>query len=430
MAGRHVVIVGAGMVGVSCALHALRRGWRVTVVDPRGIAGGASSGNAGVIAVSECMPIGSPSTLSSVPRMLLSRNGPLHIRASYFPKLLPWLACMVAVSTPREVDRLSHALAGMLAKCIEAHKELAAEAGMLDRIRKTGWLKAYESDATFQAAWPQFEAMRRRGVECMELDRDGIGQFEPALAGRFTRAVLHPLCHQVGEPRSYVQALADHFVAAGGRFQRDEVTGFTTDGQRVASVRTMGGNIEADAVVLAAGAWSRGLAAQLGCEVPLDTERGYHMMLDVSRCSMRLQRPLYWGERSIVLSPMGESVRVTSSVEFAGLHARPDYELVRRHLRAVTELLPGAAQQSGSEWLGFRPSMPDSLPVIGTSPRWRNAHLSFGHGHLGITMGPITGRLVGALLDGTPPGMDLAPFSPERFRRGSGAASHPRREFA
>jgi len=163
--------------------------------------------------------------------------------------------------------------------------------------------------------------------------------------------------------------------------------------------------------------------------VPLDTERGYHMMLDTSGCEVKLSTPLYWAERSIVLSPMNDSVRVTSSVEFAGIQAKPHYDLVRRHLPAVTNLLPGTVLRAGSEWLGFRPSMPDSLPVIGTSPRFRNAHLAFGHGHLGITLGPITGKLVGCMLHGAPIDIDMAPFSPERFHRDRQVDS-PRKEFA
>jgi D-amino-acid dehydrogenase len=430
MAGRHVVIVGAGMVGVSCALHATQRGWRATVVDPRGIAGGASSGNAGVIAISECLPIGSPDTLSAVPSMLLSKDGPLHIRPTYFPKLLPWLLRMLAVSTPGEVERLSAILATILGRSLDAHVELAGAAGVRERIRRTGWLKAYQTDAAFKAASAQFYAMRRHGVECEELDSAGIAEVEPAAAGRFSRGILHPECHQVGEPRSYIQALTDYLIASGGSIRTDEVIGFGGEGRDITSVKTRGGDIPGDAVVLAAGAWSRDLAAQLGCKVPLDTERGYHMMLDASACENKLRRPLYWAEKSIVLSPMNDSVRVTSSVEFAGLHAKPRYDLVRRHLAAVTNLLPGAMLRTGSDWLGFRPSMPDSLPVIGTSPRFKNAHLAFGHGHLGITMGPITGKLVGCLLDGAPVDIDLAPFSPERFHRGRQAAASPGKEFA
>jgi len=414
---RRVVIVGAGIVGVSTALHARMRGWDVTLVDPRGVAGGASSGNAGVIAVSECVPIGTPSTIKSVPRMLLSRDGPLHIRAVYFPRLLPWLWRMLLVSSPQKVEQLSLALASILDGSVAAHEELASAAGVRHTIVRSGWLKAFETDSSFAASQGEFELMRRRGVACDELDAAAIARLEPALQGRFARAVFHPDCQHVGDPHTYVCALGEHLLSMGIDWRQDEVHGFDTRGGQVTAVRMGVESIAADAVVLAAGAWSKQLAAQLGCSVPLDTERGYHMMLDASGCKLKLQAPLYWAEKAVVLAPMADSVRVSSSVEFAGLEAKPDFDLVLRSLPDVQRLMPGIELRPGSTWLGFRPSIPDSLPVIGPAPKVSNAFLAFGHGHLGLTMGPITGKLVGALLDGEPPLVPIDAFSPARFER-------------
>lgn len=415
-AGRHVVVVGGGAVGVGCALYARRRGWNVTLVDPRGIAGGASRGNAGVLAVSECVPIGSLSTLRGVPGMLLSRDGPLHIRPQYFPRLLPWLLRMLAVSTPRQVARISAALADLLREAVAAHVELAQAAGVHDRIVRSGWLKAYEHASRFQAAADEYALMRSRGVSCEELDNDGIARLDPVLDGRFEKAIFHPECHHVGDPQAYVRALGERLSAEGARIVSAEVQEIELRAGRVVGVRTSAGTIAADALVVAAGAWSKQLAASLGCEIPLDTERGYHMMLDASNCPIRLQRPLYWAEKSIVLAPMGDAVRVTSSVEFAGIDAPPDYELVLRFVADVERLLPGVRLIPGHTWLGFRPSMPDSMPVIGAAPDVPNAFLAFGHGHLGVTLGAITGKLVGSLLDGETPAISLAPFAPSRFR--------------
>jgi D-amino-acid dehydrogenase len=412
---RHVVVVGAGIVGVSTALHAHLRGWDVTLLDPRGIAGGASGGNAGVLALSECVPVGSPGTIRSVPRMLLSRAGPLHIRPAYFPRLLPWLARMLVASTPARVEQLSRALSAILGEALAAHEELAQPAGVRHCIVRSGWLKAFETEQGFESAASDFTLMRRRGVACDELASTGIGELEPALRGRFARAVFHPDCHHVGDPLVYVRALGDHLLAQGVEWRATAVKSFTTNGGRITGVVTESGTIATDAVVLAAGAWSKGLAAQLGCSVPLDTERGYHMMLDASACKVKLQRPLYWADNAVVISPMGDAVRVTSSVEFAGLEAEPDFDLVLRCLPAVRQLLPGAELVPGSMWLGFRPSIPDSLPVIGPVPGLSNAILAFGHGHLGLTLGPVTGKLVGALLDGVRPVISLDPFSPARF---------------
>lgn len=415
---RRLVIVGAGIVGVSVALHARKRGWHITLVDPRGVAGGASSGNAGVIAVSECVPVGTPSTIRSVPRMLLSRDGPLHIRPGYFPRLVPWLWRMLMASSPQRVEQLSIALADILCEALAAHEELAQAAGVRHNIVRSGWLKAFESEASFSASASEFALMRRRGVACEELDASGIARLTPSLQGRFARAVFHSECHHVGDPYQYVGALGRHLQASGIEWLGEEVEDFEIRAGQVRAVKLRSQAITADAVVIAAGAWSRQLAAKLGCRIPLDTERGYHMMLDASGCKMRLERPLYWAEKAIVLSPMGDAVRVTSSVEFAGLDAAPNFDLVLRCLPDVQKLLPGIELRPGSTWLGFRPSMPDSLPVIGPAPEVSNALLAFGHGHLGLTLGPVTGKLVGALLEGEPTAVDLRPFSPARFLQG------------
>lgn len=412
---RHAIVIGAGAVGVSAALHAILRGWRVTLIDPRGIAGGASSGNAGVLAVSECAPVGSPATIRSVPRMLFSRDSPLHIRPTYFPRILPWLVRMLLVSTPTKVEALSVALASLLDQAVAAHEELAGPAGIRHKMVRSGWLKAFETESAFRGAANDFNLMRRRHVVCDELDGGAIDRLEPALAGRFARAVFHPDCHHVGDPQVYVRALGEHLLNQGAACVTEEVLGFEMQGDRVRAVRTPSGAMTADTVVVAAGAWSRKLASMLGCNIPLDTERGYHVMLDVSACKTRLHHPLYWAEKSIVIAPMGDLLRVTSSVEFAGLQGAPDFDLVLRCVPDVQKLLPGARPIPNSAWLGFRPSLPDSIPVIGSVPAVENAILAFGHGHLGLTLGPITGKLVGSLLDDESPPLSLAPFSPGRF---------------
>ena len=423
----HLVVIGGGIVGVSTAFHARLRGWDVTLLDPRGVAGGASSGNAGILAVSECVPVGTPGTLRAVPRMLLARDGPLHIRPSYLPRMLPWLLQLLRASTPARVEALSKVLAGLLGEALQAHLELAGAAGVRHRIARSGWLKAFETVAGFAGARADIDLMRRRGVACETLDAQALADREPVLQDGFARAVFHPDCHHVGEPAAYVRAIGSHLVRMGVSVREEEARGFDLMSGRVTAVRTRAGPVAADAIVLAAGAWSRDLALQLGCDVPLDTERGYHMVLDTSACRARLRHPLYWADKAIVLSPMGEQLRVTSSVEFAGLHAAPAFDRVLRHLPAVQRILPGAELVPGSTWLGFRPSIPDSLPVIGAVPRLANAVLAFGHGHLGLTLGPITGKLACQLLDGGPTQVPLEAFSPLRFGTGRPARPVPMR---
>jgi D-amino-acid dehydrogenase len=325
---------------------------------------------------------------------------------------------MLWASTPSKVEQASKVLAELLDLALAAHHELAREAGVDGDLVRSGWLKVFEDERGFAAAQPEFDVMRRRGVRCDELDGAGIRGLEPSLGLPFSKGIFHAECHHVGDPLLYVQALGRLALHRGLKWRAEEVHGFDTSGGRVTAVQAAHGPIKADAVVIATGAWSKALAAMLGCTVPLDTERGYHMMLDTAECAVQLTRPVYWAEKSIVLSPMGGRVRVTSSVEFAGLKADPDFDLVLRCLPDVQRLLPGAALVPGSTWLGFRPSMPDSLPVIGPVPELSNAVLAFGHGHLGLTLGPITGKLVCDALDGEGAPKVLAPFKPARFATG------------
>lgn len=415
MSERHVAIVGAGVVGISTALYARRNGWKVTLIDPQGIGQGASRGNAGMIAVSECLPIGSWSTIKSVPSMLLSSDGPLHIRPSYLPRLLPWLLSMAWHSQPSRVHAIAQALSGLLQRAVTAHRELAGEAGCAQLLQQTGWLKGINDAQRWQRFQTSVQQMQAHGVQCELLDANAIAAREPALLGKFQHAVFHPDCLQVGEPGHYVQSLGRYALQAGVQLHQAQVLGFVRQDSSVTAVRTSMGELPCDAVVVAAGAHSRQLAHELGSPVSLDTERGYHMMLDTTGCATPLRTPLHWVEKSLVLSPMDGGLRVTSSVEFAGLHAEARYELVRRHLPALQQLLPGVQLREGSEWLGFRPSMPDSLPVIGPAAAASNAWLAFGHGHLGLTLGPITGRLIAQQLNGQSSDLDLRPYAPSRF---------------
>jgi len=413
-AGKSVVVIGAGIVGISCGIHLRRRGHKVTLLDPRGFGNGASFGNAAIVASSECLPVATPGTLRRVPSMLLSRDGPLHIRPAYLPTLLPWLVRFVAASRPARVRQISLALSALLRDAVAEHRHLATPAGIASSLRQTGWLKAYESPAAFEHDRAEYEAMRSLGVLCEEIGPDEIQAREPALAPIFRKAIFHPDCHHVGNPGGYTAALGAYLLREGCSFREEPATGFTFADGAVNGVTTASGTVATDALVVACGAWSKELAAQLGERVPLDTERGYHAMFSMDG-GATLNSPVYWADRAVNLSPMPSGVRMASSVEFAGLHAPADYTLLNRLAADLRRALPSASPDSSSRWLGFRPSMPDSLPVIGPTRRHPNCFLAFGHGHLGLTLGPVTGRLVADLVDGVSTGIDVSPYAPQRF---------------
>ena len=410
---RNVVVVGAGILGLAAARFLQRDGHAVTVLDPREPGDGASFGNAGVIANCDVAPLSMPGVLKRVPAMLLDPAGPLALRWRYLPKIAPWLLRFVLAS--RRYEAIAAALAPLLAEASPAYDTLLREAGARELIRDTGWLKVFSTDGAFREMDEECRLMRRHGVRFDALEAHEIRQLEPGLAPIFARGLFFPDCGQVVNPKRLVATLARAFSADGGQILREAATGFDLgEGRR--AVLTEHGRHPTDAIVLTAGAWSRPLAALLGARVPLDTERGYHAMFPLVEPG--LARPTLWWDEGINLVPMEHGLRLTSGVEFAGLEAPPDYRRIDRLARRARAMLPSLGETPQSRWLGFRPSLPDSLPALGPSARHAGVYFAFGHQHLGITLGAVSGRIVADLVTGRDPGIDLAPYRAERWNAG------------
>lgn len=412
----NILVIGGGVIGVSCAIELHNRGHTVTIYDPDGFGRGASFGNAGVIAVTEYGPIATPELIRSIPSLLISKNTPITLRATYLPQMLPWLIKFAKSANKKQVAHACEALSSLLLAAAEAHYKIAQAAGVQGMIEPNGWYKAFETDTGYAAARAGFEMAANYGIEYEYLSQDEFYAREPNLISggmRFKHAVYSPQCPQIRNPGRYVELLGEYFLKQGGRLEIAEISKLVMNDGVITHALSGAHMIDADAFVIAAGAWSRRLAAECGSDIPLDTERGYHMEIEAD-ASKLASAPILWGEHSIVMSPRDDSLRVTSSVEFAGLHAKPRYALVTKHESAVRSLYGENLGQMQSKWLGFRPSMPDSLPVISKS-KADNAFLAFGHGHLGLTLGPITGRLIADLLCGNAPSFDLSPFSANRF---------------
>jgi D-amino-acid dehydrogenase len=374
---------------------------------------GASYGNAGMIAPSGATPLGMPGMLAKLPRMLLERDGPLAIRLAYLPAIAPWLLRLLRASTPARVEEISKGLIALSAASVECYRELLPEAAFRDLIQPRGLIYPYRSETSFAAAREAIELRRRRGVRLEVLGPAELGQLEPVLARDHARGVFFPDAHHTIDPRRLAQTLVGLLLAEGGLLERAEVDGLeATRGDRVV-LRTAAGGREFARAVIAGGAWSRRLAAAAGARVPLDTERGYHLMLPRPRVAPRI--PFIAPDDGIAVTPMAAGLRITSAVEFGGLSAPPNPRQFERIHRVASRIMPELDFADAKPWMGFRPSLPDSLPVIGAAPANPRVLLAFGHGHLGVTQAAITGLLVADLAAGRKPRIDPHPYRADRF---------------
>src|SRR5437764_13043236 len=308
-----------------------------------------------------------PGMLAKVPRWLLDPAGPLAIRPGYLPRLLPWLYRFIRAGRPDRVRDQARALRALLAPSVEMYRALAASIGADDLIHRSGLLMVYPSEASVRADAAGNQLRSDNGVRIEELSQDELRQLEPTLSSAYVRGRLIAENGYCGNPLRFTQSLAQAFVAAGGEIRREPARSFTFAANRVDGVVTAAGRLPACAVVVAAGAWSKPLAAQLGARVPLDTERGYHAMIPDPAVRPRL--PVMDADGKFVATPMELGLRIAGTVEFAGLNAVPDWRRARLLLAQGRAMFPGLAREAGDErvamWMGFRPSLPDSLPVIG-----------------------------------------------------------------
>lgn len=411
---KDIIVVGAGIVGVCCGLFLQRDGHRVTIIDPRPPGTGTSFGNAGSIAVGSVYPVGTPGIWKRLPKMILDPMSPLSIRWPYLPRMTPWLWRFLLSSHPTKVEEISKALRALTVNAVDAHMELMRAHGLEELTRPVGWLKVYKSEESFAKTKSERDLGERRGLKFDVLNADEIRQLEPELAPVFTHAVHQTESVFVTSPIKLTEGYAEAFRAGGGQFLAETVRRFETDKSGVSKVVTDLGIHSADSVVIAAGAFSKRLTDMLGVNVLLDTERGYHLKLSMES-GEGVRRPTYLGDHGFVLAPMEEGMRLTTGAELAGLDAPPNFTRIRRMLPIAREVLPGLSGQVDREWMGYRPSVPDSTPIIGRSPAHPNVYFGFGHGHIGLTLSARTGQILADMIAGRDSGIDLNPYRPERF---------------
>jgi D-amino-acid dehydrogenase len=405
-------IIGAGVVGVACARALQMQGRHVTLIDPAPPGSTCSFGNAGHIAIDQIRPLSRPDVLAGVPRMLANPLGPLALRWRGLPGLSPWLTRFAQAARPQQVRAGTTALAGLLATALQDWQALLAASGLSGMLRQQGALSVMETPAGLAAAQAEGRVQAAHGLVFQDLSGAEVQAMLPGLAHMPAGGRLYPTAAHAINPFRLVQALAQRVVADGGTLVAQPVTGFVQQGRVVTALRTGGGDIPADTVLLTAGVASPGLARQIGIHLPITAERGYHAML--ARDALDVSLPVTFTERGFVVTPMEHGIRLAGTVELGAGGRPPDW--ARADILAeITRRLFGRTLPMTDRWQGDRPTLPDYLPAIGRAPEMDNVVVAAGHQHLGLTLAAVTARLVAGLLGGGAP--DLSPFNPARFGR-------------
>jgi D-amino-acid dehydrogenase len=409
-----VVVIGAGIVGLSCALTLRLRGHGVLLLDRQGVAAEASRGNAGAYAFSDVLPMASPGILAQVPKWLLDPLGPLALRPGYLLPLLPWLWRFWQASRPAAFAASIQAQVALMQLAAPATQRLLEAAHAQHMLKSGGNLHLYESEAEWKASLPGWSLRAEHGIAFEHAHgAAAIAHWQPSLSPGLVAATFVPGWQTITDPLRLCQVLAAACEAAGGHLRQAAVQALQPAADHVNVVLADGRAVQAQRVVVAAGAWSHRLAQTLGERIPLETERGYNTTLPPG--AFDLQRQLTFPGHGFVLTPLAGGVRVGGAVELAGLKAPPNYKRADALLAKAKRFLPGLQTEGGTQWMGFRPSLPDSLPAIGPSRTDARITHAFGHGHLGLTQSAATAEIVAALVAGQRPPLDLQPFNPARF---------------
>jgi D-amino-acid dehydrogenase len=408
----NIAIVGAGIIGVSCAAFLQRDGHSVTIYDPLPPGEGCSFGNAGSIGPGSVVPLSTPGIVRQAASWITDPDSPLWIDWRYLPRALPWLARFIAAGASPRINGIAKALRLLHADSFENYRTLlGVDAKSL--LHVSGQLYLYESDAAFAKDTLGQELRAALGIRSEILGPDEVRQLEPSLGPRFSKAIYLPDSGHCSNPHRLVATIAEDVARNGGRFVRALVKDFEQDAGEVRAVITDAGRLPCDMVVIAAGAWSQRLAGRLGLRIPLESLRGYHVMLPMPETPPK--RPLYPLAAKIMMTPMEHGLRIAGTAEIAGLDAPMNKRRASALGKIAKRYFPSMTDEPISIWMGHRPATPDSLPVIGPSPQHRNVVLAFGHGQTGLIGGSTTGLLVSDLVASRKPTIDLYPYRANRF---------------
>ena len=407
------MVLGAGIVGTSVALQLAKRGLAVALVDRRAPGEETSYGNAGVIEGNTTFPPGFPSDLIALLRVALKRSTEANYHLSFLPAVAPWLLAFRAASRPDRLVETARVMRPLFARAVSEHEASLAEAGATRYLRKTGWMKLYRSEGSVAALGPALAFARDAGMSFRVLDNEAARELEPSLAPVFHRAVFWEGTVSVSNPLAVTQAYAGHFTALGGVVISADARTLHRAGNRW-RIDTVQGALDAKAAVVALGPFAPDVLEPLGVRLPLGIKRGYHRHFRPAG-NAALSRPVVDADVGYCLAPMEHGIRLTTGVEFASRDAPATPVQLARLMPTAKALFPLGEAVEAAPWMGSRPCFPDSRPVIGRAPRQADFWLAFGHAHWGLTLGPVTGRLLAEMMTGATPFTDPAPYGAERF---------------
>ncbi len=409
-----IIVIGAGIVGLSCAWSAQRRGHQVTLIDPDFEGDRASHGNAGGIGVAECIPLSLAGLGLKPLKWLVDPLGPLSVRASHAPKLLPWFLALRKVALPENYLRSATALAALNDRSLQAFEAILADTGLSSTLHKRGALTVYESAQAFEREKATWDLKRVLGVRWHRVDRAQIRALEPALAPVFEMGVMNEDWAHIDDPKQVVSALRNRVQSFGASLVKGQVAAIHAPRGAVPLLHLSdGATVSGDKVVVATGAWSAALARSVGDRVLLESERGYNTTLPY--CGYELSREVIFAERQFVATPLSVGLRIGGAAEFASLAAPANYQRSDALLQLARKFITRLDERDAKPWMGQRPATPDSLPVISKSAKNAHIYYAFGHGHLGLTQGPATGELMADLLEDKASAIHLSPYSITRF---------------
>ena len=407
------LVLGAGIVGTSIALHLAKRGLSVALIDRAAPGEGTSYGNAGIIEGNTVFPAAFPSNFAELARIALKRSPVVNYHLAHLPRVASWLLAFRAASQPARLIETARLMRPLFGRAVAEHEALVAEAGAERYLSRRGWLKLYRTETAFAALTPEFELAASFGIENVPLDRDGALALEPSLGAVFRRAVHWTGAVSVSNPLALTRAYAARFKALGGLTFEGDARTLHRAGSRW-RIETDSGPVDAGGAVIALGPWSPDILGPLGIRLPLAVKRGYHRHYRPSG-NASLTRPVLDAENGYVLAPMEQGIRITSGVEFAARDATPTPVQLDRLLPAARALFPLGEAVEAQPWLGARPCFPDSRPVISAAPGQSGLWLAIGHAHWGLTLGPVTGRLIAEMITGATPFCDPKPYAANRF---------------